>query len=459
MDSGMFKASTVIGVGASLALHAGVATWLAVAPPTMTVPQRSGEEGVEIVLGDVDAQDPVARAKALEDLAKSAPPLPPPVPPEQPPTPEAKPPEPVEPEPEAIDLDEIILGIDKSDAPKDTPAFLGTNEPTPHAAPMSEVEQPALTTKPAAAPGPPGESAPVNEPLPVGPKTDVPPTPPTPPAEPAPAESPAENPAERQPESPAENATPATTPEASPGELPLTPPADALPADAPPEEAAPGPLAPAQPAVPPSPPVEPSPDPDGKPLAPLLEVDPFGGFMFMMPGGGIIVLPARPEREATAPPASTAAASLSPSTAPQARPQVSPTAPPQAGGGERSRPGEVAGKESAAFTVKKTQDYRKNGKPLAPEGIEVTTFDPDLSILSTVTGSVRNPVIELRFGPDGKVKSAKFKNGLDSGRKDWDEPILHAMHRWTIGGEKFKELLKENPNREIVMTIRMILTR
>jgi hypothetical protein len=33
------------------------------------------------------------------------------------------------------------------------------------------------------------------------------------------------------------------------------------------------------------------------------------------------------------------------------------------------------------------------------------------------------------------------------------------MHRWTIGGEKFKELLKENPNREIVMTIRMILTR
>lgn len=420
METGVFRVSTVVGVGASLALHAGVATWMVVAPPSFA-PAASRSNEVEIALGDF--------ANLNDTQAPKAAPLPPPetpaltsVPPEAAPEKLPDPPKPVELEPEPIDLDEIILGIDKSAAPKETKAFLGVAEPTPHAAPLSEVEQPELTTKPAATPGPAG---------PAGEGGEKAPTP-----DAKPTEEEAATPTEAKPAASAESPTDEAPSEAAAEPQPL---------------GQPGPVAPL---LPPSPELPPNLIGDGRPKAPAIEIDPFGTFAFVVPGGGVIVLPRVKPNEATGtptpPPPSAPAA--------EATPKAARSSPSGGGGGEKSKPGEVAGKESSAFTIKKTQDF-KPGKTLAPEGIEVTTFDPDIPVLSTITGTLKNPVIEMRFGPDGKVKAATFKNGMTSGRKDWDEPILHAMHRWTIGGKKFKELLAENPSREVVMTIRMILTR
>jgi hypothetical protein len=421
MESGAFKVSTVIGVGASLALHAGVATWMAVAPPSFA-PSGSRANEVEIALGDFgpfgdEATPPAAETRPLPPDDPALRSVPPQAVPERPP----EPPKPIEIEPEPIDLDKIILGIDESKAPKKTEAFLGAAEPTPHAAPLSEVEQPELTTKPAATPGPVG---------PLGEGAETTPAPdakPTEEAEPKPADTLA-------------NEVPRETPsEAAPS-----------PAAEPQPLGQPGPVAPL---LPPTPEMEPNPEGDGRPKVPAKEIDPFSSFAFVTPGGGVIVLPRMKPNEVTGTPTPPV-----PSVpAAEATPKVV-TPSPAGGGGEKSRPGEVAGKESSAFAIKKTQDF-KPGRTLAPEGIEVTTFDPDIPVLSTITGTLKNPVIEMRFGPDGRVKEAKFKNGMDSGRKDWDEPILHAMHRWTIGGKKFKELLAENPSREVVMTIRMILTR
>jgi hypothetical protein len=176
-----------------------------------------------------------------------------------------------------------------------------------------------------------------------------------------------------------------------------------------------------------------------------------GQWPVVVPGMGFIYIPPRPATGPTTapPPGAPAAAAPTPVA-------VQPPALAGAPGGEKNRPGEKSVKESSAFTIKKTLEY-KPGKPLAAEGIEVTTVDPDISMLSAMTGSVRNPVILLRFGPDGRVKVAEFKDGLDTGRKDWNDPIMHAMHRWTLGGKKFQELIAESPGREIVMSVRLLL--
>jgi hypothetical protein len=205
-----------------------------------------------------------------------------------------------------------------------------------------------------------------------------------------------------------------------------------------------------EPAVAPVPATLANPTGDDRPLAEALPENAFGTLVFVLPGGGVFMLP-RAEIVGRDGSAEMSLALESP--APE------PTTSAASGGPGNPRPGEVAGKESSPFTVKETLEYRKNGKPLAPEGIEVTTFDPEISVLSSMTGTLRNPVIEMRFGPDGKVKSASFSNGQNSGRADWDQPILHAMHRWTIGGKKFRDLIEANPGREVVMTVRMILTK
>jgi hypothetical protein len=412
---GVVRTSTMIGLGLSVVMHAGVVTWLAVDPPSMAPSDGEAWSGVEIGLKDFAAgpePEPKTESPDARETDRSAEPA------------QAEPPKieivKVEPEPpEPLSLDEIPLGIDESDAPKDTKAFLGDRTPTEHQAPRSEVEQPALTTTPTGTSGP---------------------------AVPAPAAAPSEG----EKASPSElvaNAEAAKEPEIPTLPAPTDPPTIETPPveDVPTTQGEPGP------SVEPVPALEGNLVGNNRPLAEALPEDVFGPLVFVMPGGGIFIMP-RAEvvgREGGATPV------------PEV-PPISPTSPPAAqpasGGVGNPRPGEVAGKESTPFTIKDTLEY-KPGRTLAPEGIEVTTFDPEISVLSSMTGTLRNPVIEMRFGPDGKVKSATFKNGQSSGRADWDQPILHAMHRWTIGGRRFRGMIEANPGREVVMSVRMILTR
>jgi hypothetical protein len=410
---GVVRTSTVVGLAASVAMHAGVVTWFVVAPPAMHEAELSAwsgsASGVEITLSDM-VPAPFMMPESAPQPAPGQPAPPPPPPP--------KTPEPIEPEPVLLEND-VVLGIDESDAPKDTPAFLGSNVPTEHQAPRSEVEQPALTTTPTGTSGPAVPS-------------------------PAPAPSEGSTPSDK----PSDATTP--TPQSLPARptLPAPPIEDAAPADAPAEPTGEGDES--GPKIEPMPATLSNPTGDDRPLAEALPEDVFGTLVVVMPGGGVFVVP-RAEVVARA--------GIAATTPAFERPAPEPTASAASGGPGNPRPGEVAGKESSPFTVKQTLEYRKNGKPLAPEGIEVTTFDPEISVLSSMTGTLRNPVIEMRFGSDGKVKSASFKNGQSSGRADWDQPILHAMHRWTIGGKKFRDLIEANPGREVIMTVRMILTK
>lgn len=477
MSTAGSRLSVLVGVGASIAVHGAAAVWLALAPHAPGVEIRnegSGDwSGVELSLLAPAEQAPEPPKVTERKPVEAPPPEPKPLPLPEPPLAQVTPPPPPPPPP-MIDLDDKVLGVDESTAPVDSKSFLESHAEGENAAPMSVVEQPALTPEPGV-PGPVApptnaETNPLTADLNAARPSAASPGSSSPlPAEPKPAEPLTAEPNDRAAPNESSTTPPPTPPTPTPSETPTDqPPAEALPL--PPGEAKPE----VKGTTTGSPDVAPregeaskanegTPTGDDKPLAETIEIGIFGQAPLMLPGLGPLYLPMPLEVLPTSPPpAPQSAPAIKPaaeSTPEKSSPSESTAAtPPTPGGSNRSRPGELSTKESTAFTVKRMQDY-KPGRTLAPEGIDVTTVDPEIAIVSSISGQLRNPVIELRFGPDGKVKSATFKDGQTSGRQDWDDPIMHAMHRWTIGGKKFKQLLAENPAREVVMTVRMLLTR
>lgn len=471
MSSLETKLSLIVGVGASVAVHVGVAAWLAFAPPTLGSSRGEARDwsGIDLALvppatdptakpPEPTKQSPAPTPKPPEPEKQPELPKPEPLPPE--PTPVSPPPEPPPVEPPPVEMPD--LGIDDSAAPKTTKAFVGHPEATEHRAPSASVEQEALNPKPGVPgrPQPPSDAPPTPLPTdpdqakPAPPALDTTPAPEVPtPETPAPAEAtptPAE--AAPQPPTPAERPSDATSADREPTPPTLLPPS--------PPAALPGQPGPESPAA-----GEPTPGTgpeevkgDDRVRADPAEESIFGQIPLVIPGLGPVMIKLRLPAPGGQP-APSAVPAAAPAPEPSPAPAATAAKPNSApAGSDRSRPGELSPKESSAFTIKQTQEYRP-GRVLAPEGIDVTTVDPQISMLSSMTGSLRNPLIELRFGPDGKVKSATFKDGLSSGRTDWDEPIMHAMHRWTIGGKKFKQMLRDNPSREVVMTVRLLLTR
>lgn len=463
MDSTPARLSTLVGVGGSLLFHAAVGTWLALAPaPTFRVERPGSEAGFDLSLvpprGDLPTPTPTptppeaAKPTPAPDEAK---PPTPPTPPEPQDTSKAPPPPPPPPPPTELDADKVKMGIDKSPAPEDTKTFLGEATPTENLAPTSTVEQPALTPEP----GKSGTSGLQKTP------SDEPPSP-------MPPEAPAPTPSEETRPVPSPEASLPTPAAPAPGPSGETAPSEAASAEAtvPATDAAPGEATPPMPEGPPVPPTpgpseasneKPTPDAapsdlktgDNRALAEALVQELFGQLPIVVPGRGFVYIAPPPgSLPRTAPAASRPPGGGSPASAVAAA-APAPTGSP---GADKARAGEKSVKESSAFTIKKTLEY-KRGMTLAAEGIDVTTVDPEFSMLSSMTGLARNPVILLHFGPDGKVKLAEFKDGLDAGRDDLNDPIMHAMHRWTLGGKKFQELIAESPGREIVMSVRLLL--
>tara|TARA_R110000782_G_scaffold73091_6_gene146147 strand:+ start:2252 stop:3376 length:1125 start_codon:yes stop_codon:yes gene_type:complete len=306
-------------------------------------------------------------------------------------------------------------------------AWLGVLEnPVEADAPESEVDQAALTPVVGAQPAAPAEPMPQIE-TETPPQTEPPiEQPPPDPAEPAPSEprpteplvetpatEPAVEPATQAPPGPPLEARPRPFPsetEPGDGDLPAQnePSEPASPAESS-SEPAPAPQ-PAEPQImgPPEPPPQPAPEPAPAPTVPT---------------------PAQRPSDAGAP------------------------------GVEDQRAADAAKRRTA-------RDLRTDllGQPLQASGdLNFKTVRPTWSLqVRNAYNPRRNPVVEIHFGPDGRVALAEFVPQPDgtrgSGYEEVDQPLLNAIYRWTATGKAIDALDPEDENARVSVVIRFLIT-
>ncbi len=137
------------------------------------------------------------------------------------------------------------------------------------------------------------------------------------------------------------------------------------------------------------------------------------------------------------------------------------------GSGERGapsggddQPGEPSDRESVATALKEAIDLTDWGRPLARQGLEVTTVRPRWSVTTRLARMPRNPVVLIRFGADGTVRSAEFLRDkrlvFSTGFEDVDGPLMDAIYRWKASGEAI-EALGEGETHQV--SVRVVLRR
>lgn len=149
------------------------------------------------------------------------------------------------------------------------------------------------------------------------------------------------------------------------------------------------------------------------------------------------------------PPSATASTSPSPAPLPE-------TPSGTGAGADKGKPGAASTKDSDPFALEETLTI-KPGEPAAPQGLQIETVAPEFNHLSVLTGRPKNPIIEVKFNAKGVVDSAEFYKGFDTGRRDFDDPVLQCVHRWTIKGKRLEELRTTNPRGLITIKVRMVL--
>lgn len=318
---------------------------------------------------------------------------------------------------------------------------------------------PPLTVSPSGAPSPtpPERTAPSDAPPPeeVRPAAQPPVPPPSATQPPAAPQPPAPDAAPLPPAPPPET-PPAPEPEVRPanGDGPPRP-------DTPPPPEAPqkpqDPPVPEGPPAPPPPPVPPSPEQDPeKPPAP--------GELQPTP-----TQPAQPPQPTPSPvPPAPDAVPANPNPAPSAPPAPPPapaSAPaPAAGSGLPNRPsatpgppasGEQSDRESDATSLMDVPaDKWQNGKPLAAKGLQLQTRRPDLlpEYLAIQIAPGRNPVFELHFDRDGKVRKVELIQ--DSGAPAIDDRLMDCLYRWRAKGDRLKTL---KPDDRLKLKMRLLV--
>lgn len=386
------RTSLILALLVSGSLHAGILT--AFSTGVFDQPRaESTPEGAVSVLSFA----PLPRTKPAEESAPTPPPPPPPPVLAPPPPPPER---------------ELVAGIDQGSPQAKN--WQGFETATPHAAPLSEVEQSAMTPQ-AGRPAPPAPPAPPRSDSVASPAPSV--AAPTE-AEPAEEREPSEN-ASKQGGPEAQETSPQEEPrEAPPTEVAGPAPAGVQGSDQEPEkreeqlqrlgpedELGKVPEAGAKPTgedAATQPPVNPAPL---SPIAPVSEPppDPF----------------APPVQPLAAPPT----------------PPASPTTP----GAPASGPqlGEIAPEESDASAVEESLAIAP-GRTLARDGIEIRTARARWSSTTRVTAIPRNPILEVTFDATGKVVRAAYLPGKSTGYPDVDRPLLDAIYRWRASGEKFQ---------------------
>jgi hypothetical protein len=78
------------------------------------------------------------------------------------------------------------------------------------------------------------------------------------------------------------------------------------------------------------------------------------------------------------------------------------------------------------------------GRPLAANGLEITTVRPRWPISTRVTREPANPTVRLTFGRSGRVTHVEFVKS--TGFEDVDEPLRTALYQWRAKGAALASL-------------------
>ncbi len=142
------------------------------------------------------------------------------------------------------------------------------------------------------------------------------------------------------------------------------------------------------------------------------------------------------------------------------QPEVKPTAeatPAPSQASAQGSPGEEDRRESDASSLSKSLEYRP-GRPLATEGLEITTVRPRYSVTTRSIARPRDPHITIEFDAKGVVKRAYFAKiegrVRSTGHEHVDGPLLDAIYRWKAEGLAIKDL---KGDQTVAITIRVIL--
>ena len=92
------------------------------------------------------------------------------------------------------------------------------------------------------------------------------------------------------------------------------------------------------------------------------------------------------------------------------------------------------------------------GHPIAREGLELSPRRPKFPPLIRVTAVFGNPLVEIRFGRDGKPAEAAIFQTSGDGRVD--HAINVSLYRWRASGAALERLA---PDETLSVRLRIIL--
>lgn len=257
----------------------------------------------------------------------------------------------------------------------------------------------------------------------------------------------------RSPESEVEQAQLSPAPGETP--TPAVPPPTLVPPQPEPEPAAAEP-APDQPASRATPPALAPPEPAESPVLTLPEPrDP--------PDEPAERLTEPPDPQEPTPEPRADPAEMGPPAPPRPRPAEPPAEPtPPAPEGSSGEPDPRAA-DAAMRRRADPVDVSRLGRPLQASGdLEITTVRPTWSLqVRNAYSPRRNPFMEIRFGRDGRVRSARFVPLPDgtrgSGYAEVDQPLLNAVYRWTAKGKAIERLDPDDPDATHGVVMRFLL--
>ncbi|MBX3317114.1 MAG: hypothetical protein KF902_09665 [Phycisphaeraceae bacterium] len=132
------------------------------------------------------------------------------------------------------------------------------------------------------------------------------------------------------------------------------------------------------------------------------------------------------------------------------------------GEGQAIRVGLRSDKESPASALKRAVKYRP-GRPVAVQGLELTTVEPRWPVSVRLTTSPRNPLMVIHFDRRGIVTRVDFvkdeKRGIvySTGEPAVDEPLRTALFQWRAKGEELTRIPADDPNATISIVMEIML--
>jgi hypothetical protein len=124
---------------------------------------------------------------------------------------------------------------------------------------------------------------------------------------------------------------------------------------------------------------------------------------------------------------------------------------PAAAGSQNKVPGQTSDSESPATSREMSVTFTP-GTPLAREGLRVRTVLPQFTTTTrTVTRPKQNPLIIIHFNRAGKVVKAEYAQGRTTGTPALDGPLLDSIYQWSARGKKLQELPANDPSAVFVM--------